>query len=216
MTLWMARHFPNSRILAVSNSNSQRLSILKNAQEAGLENVEVLTCDMNVFKTDRQFDRIVSIEMFEHMRNWSALMTRISDWLKPEGRFFMHVFTHRTTPYFFEVEDESDWMSRFFFSGGMMPSLNLPHIVASPLEVEAEWIWSGMHYKRTADQWLANMDRHQDQLSDILSATYGPSSKTVWFNRWRLFFLACSEIFGYAGGDVWPIGHYRLKKRPPN
>lgn len=216
LSLWMARRYPNSKILGVSNSKSQRDSIMKRAEAEGLTNLEIQTADMNQFLTERRFDRVVSVEMFEHMRNWELLMNRIDSWLKPEGRFFMHVFTQSEAPYLFEVQDESDWMSEYFFSGGMMPSLDLPSRMDSLLELEESWVWSGDHYRKTSDHWLANMDRHKDMIMPILLNTYGPDTTDMWWHRWRIFFMACAEVFGYNEGSDWPIGHYRFKRSAKN
>ena len=213
LSLWMAERYPNSRILGVSNSNSQRESILAEAAARGLGNLAIVTCDMNHFQPDSQFDRIVSVEMFEHMRNWPKLMQRVADWLKPDGRFFLHVFTHEGAPYFFEVADASDWMSQYFFSGGMMPSRDLAPRIPAPLQLEAEWTWPGTHYEATANAWLDNLDRHKNTVLPLLKATYGDQDASRWFHRWRLFFMACAELFGYQEGKEWPIGHYRFKKR---
>lgn len=208
LTLWMAEHYPNSRIVAVSNSRPQRAFISERAAERGLVNVEVLTRDMNEFDIDRRVDRIVSVEMFEHMRNWPDLFGRVASWLKPEGQFFMHVFCHRALPYPFEVNDESDWMSQFFFSGGMMPSYELPMQIDSPLQNIAHWQWNGQHYQKTANAWLANMDAHKVELWPILEQTYGADNVAVWWVRWRIFFMACAELFGYDRGTEWLVGHY--------
>ena len=213
LSLWMARRYPKSRILGVSNSQCQRHSILERAQKEGLSNLEIETADMNSFSTPRTFDRVVSVEMFEHMRNWESLLNRVSDWLTPDGRFMMHVFTQAQAPYLFEVADESDWMSQYFFSGGMMPSLNLAKQIDCHLEVEADWVWSGEHYRKTSEHWLENMDRHKEMIMPILASTYGAEAQSIWWHRWRLFFLACAEIFGFQGGKAWPVGHYRFRKR---
>ena len=212
LSLWMAEHYPASDIVGVSNSNSQRESILERARLMGLNNLEIITCDMNKFTIERRFDRIVSVEMFEHMRNWQVLFGKIADWLNPGGQFFMHVFCHRSLPYLFEVEDESDWMSRFFFSGGMMPSWDLAAQIDSPLTLEERWQWNGQHYAKTANAWLANMDRRKAELWPILAATYGPEHAQTWWVRWRIFFMACAELFGYRNGTEWPIGHYRFQR----
>lgn len=213
LSLWMARRYPNSRILGVSNSNSQRKSILDRAAREGLTNLEIETADMNTFSTTRRFDRVVSVEMFEHMRNWEKLLNRVSEWMTPEGRFMMHVFTQSKAPYLFEVADASDWMSQYFFSGGMMPSLDLAKSLDCKLQVEAEWVWSGDHYRKTSDHWLLNMDHHRDQILDILAKTYGAKAKHLWWHRWRIFFMACAEIFGYREGKDWPVGHYRFRQK---
>jgi cyclopropane-fatty-acyl-phospholipid synthase len=211
LTLWMAERYPNSRIVAVSNSRTQREYILGRAAEAGLSNLEIVTCDMNDFDIERRFDRVASVEMFEHMRNWPRLFARVAGWLKPEGRFFMHVFCHRRLPYLFEVEDDSDWMSRHFFSGGMMPSLDLPARMASPLALERRWDWSGVHYEKTANAWLANMDRRKRELWPVMAETYGAENARLWWMRWRVFFMACAELFGYREGEEWLVGHYLFK-----
>lgn len=212
LSLWMAGHYPTSRIVAVSNSRSQREYILNRAAEAGLANLEVITRDMNDFDTGERFDRVVSVEMFEHMRNWPRLFRRVAGWLEPEGLFFMHVFCHRALPYLFEVRDESDWMSRHFFSGGMMPSFDLPTQIEAPLELLARWHWNGGHYEKTANAWLANMDRNKDELWSILAETYGADSVRMWWTRWRIFFMACAELFGFRQGTEWGVGHYLFRR----
>lgn len=212
LSLWMAEHYPGSRIIGVSNSHSQRESIMDRAKQAGLNNLDIITRDMNEFDIDRRFDRVVSVEMFEHMRNWPRLFGKVASWLKPEGRFFMHVFCHKSLPYTFEVQDESDWMSRFFFSGGMMPSYDLATRIESPLTLVERWQWSGTHYEKTANAWLANMDRHAADIRPILAATYGPEHVRTWWVRWRIFFMACAELFGYRNGTEWPVGHYLFRR----
>ena len=212
LTLWMAEHYPQSRILAVSNSAPQRAHIEARAKERGLTNIEVRTEDMNTFAPGRQFDRIVSIEMFEHMRNWPKLMDRVSGWLKPEGLFFLHVFTHREAPYLFEVLDASDWMSQYFFSGGMMPSRDLAPRCARSLKYLEQWTVNGSHYEKTSNAWLKNMDAHKENILPILENTYGASEVNLWWHRWRIFFIACAEVFGYAGGKEWPVMHYLFQK----
>jgi len=212
LSLYMARRFPNSRIVGISNSSSQRESILERAQAEGLKHLEIRTVDMNTFETEETFDRIVSVEMFEHMRNWPLLFKKIAGWLNPQGHFFMHVFCHRELPYFFTVQDDSDWMGSYFFSGGMMPSYDLAIAFESPLKLVDRWQWNGRHYEKTANAWLSNMDRHRDQLWPILEATYGASETQAWWSRWRVFFMACAELFGYKNGEQWPVGHYLFQK----
>jgi cyclopropane-fatty-acyl-phospholipid synthase len=213
LTIWMAEHYPNSRIVAVSNSHSQREYILNRARLVGLTNVEVITADMNEFAPMQRFDRVVSVEMFEHMRNWAVLFNRVHGWLRDGGKFFMHVFAHRSTPYFFEDEDPSDWMSRHFFSGGLMPCDDLPLRFQGDLRLIRQWRWDGRHYERTLNAWLANLDARRDRLMPILAATYGAESAEVWLQRWRIFFMACAELFGYDEGQQWWLGHY-LFERP--
>lgn len=213
LTLWMAAKFPGSRITAVSNSASQRLHINRCAQQQNLNNIEVVTADMNSFVSPKsRFDRIVSVEMFEHMRNWAFLYKRIAAWLKPGGKFFKHIFVHNTVPYAFEDKGPEDWMSRYFFSGGMMPSDDLPLMFQSNLELERRWRWDGTHYEKTANAWLCNMDRHREELLALFAAIYGEESSRIWWVRWRLFFMACAETFGYRQGQEWYVSHYLFEK----
>jgi len=212
LSLWMAEHYPASRITAVSNSHSQRAYISQKASALGLNNLEIITCDMNDFDIDSRFDRVVSVEMFEHMRNWEKLFANVAGWLKPGGAFFMHIFCHRSLPYAFIAEDESDWMSRYFFSGGIMPSYDLPLHFQDRLKLTQRWCWNGQHYERTANAWLANMDQHKDQIWPILAETYGADDVLLWWVRWRIFFMACAELWGYHGGKEWLVGHYRFER----
>ncbi len=207
LTLWMAQHYPDARILAVSNSASQRRHIEMQAERRSLHNLRVVTADMNDFHPEARFDRIVSVEMLEHMRNHRALFQRIAGWLEPHGRAFVHIFCHRDAPYAFVPKDDSDWMSRYFFSGGMMPSDALPFSFSEHLRIINRWRWSGRHYQRTADAWLANMDLRRDRIEPILESVYGAEARR-WWVRWRLFFMACSELFGYANGQEWWVSHY--------
>ncbi|THD68482.1 MAG: class I SAM-dependent methyltransferase [Bradyrhizobium sp.] len=210
LSLWMARQFPNSEVTAVSNSHSQRLYIEGEAAARGLTNLGAITQDMNVFDPRRQFDRIVSVEMFEHIMNWRELIARVRSWLAPDGRFFMHVFTHRSGAYLFDRADSEDWIARHFFTGGVMPSHYLIRQYADLFEVEKEWRWSGTHYQRTALDWLANFDAHRDEIEAILREVYGDDTE-LWMRRWRWFFLATSGLFGYADGSEWGVSHFRMK-----
>jgi cyclopropane-fatty-acyl-phospholipid synthase len=210
LSLWMAQRFPASRITAVSNSHGQRGFIEAEARRRGLHNLTVITADMNAFTPDGVFDRIVSVEMFEHMANWHALLARVHGWLAPEGRVFLHVFTHRDAPYRFDHGDQTDWIAQHFFTGGLMPSHGLITQFRDLFAVEDEWRWAGRHYERTALAWLENFDRNRNQVDALLTATYGRDA-AVWRRRWRLFFLAVAGLFGHAGGHVWGVSHYRLR-----
>jgi cyclopropane-fatty-acyl-phospholipid synthase len=210
LSLWMAARYPNSNIISVSNSASQRTFIEARAAELGLGNLTVVTADMNDFSTGQRFDRVVSVEMFEHMSNWRALLTRVRGWLKPDGLLFLHVFTHKRTPYRFEVDDPADWIAQYFFTGGVMPSHDLARQFPDLFTVEQDWRWNGEHYARTARQWLANFDANRERIDPILAEVYGPHA-TVWRRRWRLFFLATAGLFGHRGGEEWGVSHYRLR-----
>ena len=211
LSLWMARQFPHAQVIAVSNSSSQREYIEGEARKRSLANLRVITSDMNVFEPGMQFDRIVSVEMFEHIMNWRDLMTRVRTWLKPNGgRFFMHIFTHRSGSYLFDRTDREDWIAQHFFTGGVMPSHHLIRQYAEIFEVEKEWRWSGAHYQRTALDWLRNFDAQRDEIERVLREVYGDDT-ALWMRRWRWFFLATAGLFGHAGGSEWGVSHYRMK-----
>jgi len=213
LTLWMAQRFPTSSITAVSNSASQRAYIEAQAAERGLRNLKVITCDMNDFSTDDRFDRIVSIEMFEHMRNWRQLYTRIHGWLVPGGLFFKHIFCHRDCAYEFVDQGPNDWMSRYFFTGGIMPSDDLPLRFQDELKIVDHWRWDGTHYQKTAEAWLRNMDNNKEHIWPVLERTYGTQQAKMWWSRWRIFFMACAELFGFEQGQQWWVGHYLFSRK---
>ena len=212
LSLWVAEHFPNAAVTSVSNSRSQRDFIIGEAEKRGIRNIDVQVCDMNDFEASDTYDRIVSIEMFEHMRNYDELFRRINSWLVPEGRFFMHIFCHRTTPYEYIDKGPSDWMSRHFFSGGIMPSADLPLLFPEHLNIERRWQWNGMHYARTCRAWLELMDSRRSVVMPILEDTYGRADAGRWWMRWRMFFMACEELFRFNKGEEWFVSHYRFKK----
>ncbi len=214
LTLWMAKRYPASRITAVSNSSTQKDDIDRQVARLELENVRVITADMNDFSPDEQFDRVVSIEMFEHMRNHRELLRRISHWLKPKGKLFVHIFCHREFTYTFEDNGPNDWMSRHFFSGGIMPGDDLLVHYQDDLKLACQWRWNGLHYAKTCNSWLANMDHQRDAILPLFEETYGRDKAELWFVRWRLFFLACAELFDYRGGDEWWVSHYLFEKHP--
>ncbi len=212
LSLWMAERYPNSTITAVSNSHGQRRHIEAQAEKRGLSNLTVITRDMNHFNPREggaDFDRIVSVEMFEHMANWRALLTRVHGWLKPDGRMFIHIFTHRDAPYRFDHTDNGDFIARHFFTGGVMPSRGLMRQFPDLFRVEREWTWSGVNYRRTADHWLANMDANGDRVMELMRETHGADA-ALWRRRWRRFFLATAGLFGNDGGATWAVNHYRL------
>lgn len=213
LSIWMATHYPNAQITGVSNSNSQREYITQKAKSLGMTNLTIITADMNAFEAPSSYDRVVSVEMFEHMRNWQVLYGKVAGWLKPKGKFFKHIFVHRNTPYLFEVQGKDDWMSQYFFSGGMMPSDDLPAYFQDDLKLTNRWRWDGTHYQKTANAWLENMDANTDAITPILVQTYGAKDAEMWRNRWRMFYMACAELFGYNNGQDWWVGHYLFEKR---
>ncbi len=213
LSLWIAAHYPACNVTSVSNSASQREFIEKEAVSLGLSNIRIITADMNDFDTDQTFDRVVSVEMFEHMRNYATLFERISRWLNEDGFFFMHIFCHKSAAYEYLDNGPQDWMSRHFFSGGIMPSGDLPSRFQERLVLSDQWRWSGLHYQRTAEAWLKNMDKRKATIMPILEATYGTKDAGRWWMRWRIFFLAVSEMFGADEGREWGVGHYLFRPR---
>lgn len=212
MTLWMAEQFPQSEIVAVSNSATQKAFIDDAAATRSLPNIEVITADMNDFDTERRFDRVVSIEMFEHMRNHKLLFERIEGWLAPGGKLFFHIFCHRHFPYFFEPRSEADWMAKNFFTGGMMPSYDLPLQTQSSLTLEDRWAVAGTHYALTCDRWLQQCDTNRAEILTALAAGDDPVPADIQLHRWRMFFMACKELFAFAGGNEWHVAHYRFSR----
>jgi cyclopropane-fatty-acyl-phospholipid synthase len=213
LSLWMAERFPRSQITAVSNSRTQKRFIDARAGERGLTNLEVVTCDVNQleFPAAARFDRIVSVEMFEHMRNYESLMRKISGWLTPAGTLFVHIFSHKAYAYPFEVRDESDWMARYFFSGGIMPSDGLLLYFQRNLCIQKHWQVDGRHYSQTSEHWLQNMDRNRASIEPILAQAYGADQVRRWWVYWRVFFMSCAELWGYAGGREWLVSHYLFR-----
>jgi cyclopropane-fatty-acyl-phospholipid synthase len=214
LSLYMAAKYPDAQITGVSNSNSQREFIMAQAKARGLHNLNIITCDANVlsFSADTQFDRVVSVEMFEHMRNYQTLLQRISTWLRPGGTLFVHIFTHKEYAYPFEVRDDSDWMAKYFFTGGIMPSDDLLLYFQDNLKLRNHWQVNGQHYQKTAEGWLSNMDAHRDQIMLVFIATYGASQALKWWNYWRVFFMSCAELWGYNQGREWLVSHYLFAK----
>jgi len=213
LSLYMAAKFPESKFTVVSNSATQKIFIDETAARRGIQNLTVLTADMNTFTIADSFDRVVSVEMFEHMRNYKLLLAKVASFLKPDGKLFVHIFTHKTLAYKYEVIDESDWMSKYFFTGGIMPSNHLFFYFNDDLKIEKHWVVNGTNYGKTSEAWLSNMDKHKKEIMPILENTYGKDQAVKWWVYWRLFYMACAELFNYNKGNEWMVCHYLFEKK---
>ena len=213
MALYLAPLYPDSDITAVSNSSDQIAYIQRRAEEENLTNLSAIKADINDLCLPSEYDRVVSVEMFEHMRNYKALFEKVAGFLKPDGKLFVHIFSHHTYPFLYENRSDRDWMTRYFFSGGTMPSQDLFHFFQNDFILEKQWALSGQHYRLTLEAWLNKMDRQKALIMPIFKDTYGPEEAEKWWNYWRLFFLSCAEFFGFNNGNEWFISHYRFTRR---
>jgi cyclopropane-fatty-acyl-phospholipid synthase len=213
LSLFMAAKFPKSIFTVVSNSRTQKSHIDEQSKNRGIHNLIVITADINVFAIDTKFDRIVSVEMFEHMRNYQLLMQKVASFLKTDGKLFVHIFTHKEYAYKFEIKDESDWMSKYFFTGGIMPSDHLLIYFNEHLNIEQHWHVSGIHYSKTSEAWLQNMDKHKTEIIPLFVETYGKEQAVKWWVYWRIFYMACAELWGYNNGNEWIVSHYLFTKK---
>jgi cyclopropane-fatty-acyl-phospholipid synthase len=214
LSLYLAERFPHSRITGVSNSRTQKEYIDGEAKRRGLSNLQIITCDMNAFDLPgAQFDRVVSVEMFEHMKNYQRLLANVARWLKPDGLLFVHIFTHHQLSYHFVPRDATDWMARYFFTGGQMPAHDLLPAFDEHLQLVQDWKVNGRHYQQTAEHWLQNMDRHRAEILPLFARTYGPDAVTRWWVYWRVFYMACAELWGYRNGEEWLVSHYLFRRR---
>ena len=213
LSLYMAKKYPSSKFTVVSNSRTQKLHIDEQAKQRGINNLTVITVNINDFTIDKTFDRVVSVEMFEHMRNYQKLMHKVSTCLKADGKLFVHIFTHKDFAYKFEVIDETDWMSKYFFTGGIMPSDDLLLYFNEHMSIQQHWHLSGMHYSKTSEAWLQNMDKHKNEIMPLFEETYGKEQAVKWWVYWRIFYMACAELWGYNGGEEWIVSHYLFSKK---
>lgn len=214
LSLYLAERFPHSRITGVSNSRTQKEYIDAEAARRGFTNLQIITCDMNAFDLPGgQFDRVVSVEMFEHMKNYQRLLANVARWLKPDGLLFVHIFTHHQLSYHFIPRDATDWMSRYFFTGGQMPAHDLLPAFDDQLQLVQDWKVNGRHYQQTAEHWLQNMDRHRAEIMPLFAQTYGANAATRWWVYWRVFYMACAELWGYRNGEEWLVSHYLFRRR---
>lgn len=218
LSVWLAARFPNSQIVGLSNSRGQREFILARARERGLTNLQIVTGNVAEFDfigsdVTAQFDRVVSVEMFEHMKNYEKLLAKVARWMRPDAHLFVHIFAHRELAYHFEVRDRSDWMTQYFFAGGIMPSNDLLMHFQDHVRLADHWWVEGTHYERTANDWLAGMDRARGPILDLFETAYGQKDALIWFNRWRMFYMAVAELFGFQNGQQWGVAHYLFTKR---
>jgi cyclopropane-fatty-acyl-phospholipid synthase len=213
LSLFMAEKFPESTITAVSNSRTQKIYIDEQAKQRGLKNLKIVTANIVEFDTEERFDRMVSVEMFEHMRNYTHLLKKVASWMKTNAKIFVHIFTHKELAYPFDVKDETDWMSKYFFTGGIMPSNNLFYHFQDDLEVKEHWVVNGMHYSKTSEAWLSNMDKNKAAIMPLFEATYGKDQATKWWVYWRIFYMSCAELWGYNNGNEWIVSHYVFQKK---
>ncbi len=213
LSLFMAAKYPNAKITVVSNSRTQKMHIDEQAKQRGLTNLTVITADMNTFTIDQKFDRIVSVEMFEHMRNYQQLLGKLAAFVNEKGKIFIHIFTHKYYAYYFDVKDDSDWMSKYFFTGGIMPSDHLLLYFQDHFKIQQHWRVSGTHYEKTSNAWLANMDANKAEILPLFAQTYGKENTTKWWSYWRVFYMACAELWGYKNGEEWFVSHYLFEKR---
>lgn len=211
LTLWMSQHYPGSQITAVSNSYSQREYIERCCHERNLENVTVITCNIANLELTEKFDRVLSVEMFEHVRNHEQLLSRIADWMSPESKLFVHLFCHKDSPYLFEVQSSDDWMTKHFFEGGMMPAKGLLGEFNQHLKIDWQWYVNGSHYAQTCEAWLRNLDQQIDTVREIFRRSDLPEMQC---QRWRMFFMACAELFAFRQGTEWGVAHYLLSPVP--
>ncbi|KAJ3691988.1 hypothetical protein LUZ60_012338 [Juncus effusus] len=213
LSLYVAKKYKNCNVTGICNSVTQKTHIDQQCRQNNLTNVEIIVADISKFQMERTFDRILSIEMFEHMKNYKELMKKISGWMEPDGLLFIHHFCHKTFAYHFEDKNEDDWITRYFFTGGTMPSSNLLLYFQEDVSVVNHWLVNGTHYSKTSEEWLKRMDKNISKIKPIFETTYGKDSAIKWIAYWRTFFISVAELFGYNNGDEWMVALYLFKKK---
>ncbi|KAM3757893.1 hypothetical protein ACB098_01G001800 [Castanea mollissima] len=213
LSLYIARKYSNCRVTGICNSTTQKAYIEEQCRDLRLQNVEIIVADISLFEMEASYDRIFSIEMFEHMKNYEDLLKKISKWLKEDSLLFIHHFCHKAFAYHFEDLNEDDWITRYFFSGGTMPSANLLLYFQDDVSVVNHWLVNGKHYAQTSEEWLKRMDKNLSSIKPIMESTYGKDSAVKWTVYWRTFFIAVAELFGYNGGEEWMVAHFLFKKK---
>ncbi|XP_028807031.1 (S)-coclaurine N-methyltransferase [Neltuma alba] len=213
LCIYIAKKYSNSRVTGICNSTTQKAYIEEKCRDLMLQNVEIIVADISTFEMDASYDRIFSIEMFEHMKNYKDLLKKIAGWLKEDGLLFLHHFCHKAFAYHFEDKNEDDWITRYFFTGGTMPSANLLLYFQDDVTVVNHWLVNGKHYAQTSEEWLKRMDQNLTSIKPIMESTYGKESAVKWTVYWRTFFIAVAELFGYNNGEEWMVAHFLFKKK---
>ncbi|KAJ4830155.1 hypothetical protein Tsubulata_042905 [Turnera subulata] len=213
LSLFIAQKYANCKITGICNSTTQKAYIEEQCRDLQLHNLEIIVADISTFEMEASYDRIFSIEMFEHMKNYGQLLNKISKWMKQDTLLFVHYFCHKAFAYHFEDINEDDWITRYFFTGGTMPSANLLLYFQDDVSIVNHWLVNGKHYSKTSEEWLKRMDKNLASIKPIMESTYGKDQSLKWTVYWRTFFIAVAELFGYNNGDEWMVAHFLFRKK---